>query len=191
MIRSARDTPEPATGPKRPSQPPPLVLVLDSPAHLADERARVLEGGLRVVEGWSGEPGVVCTGLIADGRDAANALLAVIAGAGLVVEGALGDGVIVRLCDDLRRFGSVRVLTAQSPRRAVLTRPQREILTRLSEGETLGSAASALGLPRRTADRRLAEARMALGVATTAEALVAFSRDHVPAKPVAPTHQYR
>jgi hypothetical protein len=39
---------------------------------------------------------------------------------------------------------------------------------------TLGEAAAELGLSRRTADRRLAAARAMLGVATTAEALVAF-----------------
>ena len=36
-------------------------------------------------------------------------------------------------------------------------------------------AATRLGLSRRTADRRLAEARRVLGGATTAEALVAYS----------------
>ncbi|MEW6583391.1 MAG: LuxR family transcriptional regulator [Actinomycetota bacterium] len=155
----------------------PLVVVLGSPPHVADELAAAGERGLRVVEGWSGGAGDVCTGLVGHADDAAAALLAVIAGAGLVAEVATADGELVaRLCDDLRRFGHVEVLTPESPRRPALTRLQRDLLRMIAEGTTLGSAASALGLPRRTADRRLAEARAALGVATTAQAVVAFRR---------------
>ena len=45
------------------------------------------------------------------------------------------------------------------------------ILAILAEGRTLGDAASTLGLSRRTADRRLAEAREAFGVERTVEAV--------------------
>ena len=85
-------------------------------------------------------------------------------------------GLTDRLCDDLRRLGVLEVLTADSPRRPSLTRVQRELLEALAAGKTLGEAASEVGLPRRTADRRLADARAALGVDTTAAAIVAYSR---------------
>lgn len=152
----------------------PLVLVLDSPPHLADELAAVQERGFRIAQGWSGGPGDVCTGTVAAPEEAAGALLAVVAGAGLVVALEAPDELVDRFCDDLRRFGRVDVLTPKSARRPALTRQQRELLALLADGRTLGEAAQSLGLPRRTADRRLADARTALGVGTTAEAIVAF-----------------
>ena len=42
----------------------------------------------------------------------------------------------------------------------------------LAEGRSLGNAAATLHISRRTADRRLAAARRALGVRTTTEALL-------------------
>ena len=54
--------------------------------------------------------------------------------------------------------------------------PQVQSLLRLMvDGATLGDAARALHLSRRTADRRLAEARRVLGVRSTTEALVAVA----------------
>ncbi len=154
--------------------PQPLAVVLGSPAHLADELSAAAAAGLRIVAGWAGGVGDVCTGRIGGPEDAAAALLAVVAGAGLVADVDASDELVDRLCDDLRRFGRVDVLTATSPRRPALTSLQRELLATLAAGRTLGTAARELGLPRRTADRRLAEARAALGVKTTAEALIAF-----------------
>ena len=48
------------------------------------------------------------------------------------------------------------------------------LLALLAKGRSLSEAAAALYLSRRTADRRLAAARIVLGVATTVEALLAF-----------------
>ena len=152
----------------------PLIIVLGSPVHLADELIAVREGGLRVVSGWTGGVGDVCTGRVTGAEDASAALLALVAGAGLIADVDAPDQLVDRFCDDLRRFGRVEVLTAASPRRPALTHLQREILAALAEGKTLGDAAREAGLPRRTADRRLAEARKVLGVETTAEAVVAF-----------------
>jgi DNA-binding NarL/FixJ family response regulator len=53
----------------------------------------------------------------------------------------------------------------------VLSAEQRALLGQLLGGATLGQAARALHLSRRTADRRLAAARAALEARTTAEAL--------------------
>jgi DNA-binding CsgD family transcriptional regulator len=44
-------------------------------------------------------------------------------------------------------------------------------LSLLSDGFTLGEASARLGISRRTADRRLADARRALGAERTAEAV--------------------
>jgi DNA-binding CsgD family transcriptional regulator len=55
------------------------------------------------------------------------------------------------------------------------------LLALLLQGRSLGEAAPLLHLSRRTADRRLAAARVALGVATTAEALLAFQERPGPA----------
>lgn len=154
------------------------MIVLGSPPHLADELVASRESGFRVVDAWSGGPGDVCTGTVASAEDAAAALLAVVAGAGLVAALEAPEELVDRLCDDLRRFGRVDVLTATTTRRPSLTRQQRELLALLASGRTLGEAAQTLGLPRRTADRRLADARTALGVGTTAEAIVAFEAAH-------------
>lgn len=53
---------------------------------------------------------------------------------------------------------------------------QRRLLELLAAGETLGEAARHLALSRRTADRRLSQARGELGVASTAEAVLAVQR---------------
>ena len=52
----------------------------------------------------------------------------------------------------------------------------RAILARIATGRTLGAIARELGLSRRTADRRLADARAALGVERTTEAVARAQR---------------
>jgi DNA-binding CsgD family transcriptional regulator len=154
----------------------PLVVVLGSAAHLAQELVSARENGLRLVDGWWGGEGDVCTGVVARPEDAAAALLAAVGGAGLVADVRAPDDLVDRFCDDLRRFGRVEVLTPASPLRPRLTKTQSELLRLVAGGRTVGEAARELGITRRTADRRLAEARTVLGVDTTAEAVVAFSR---------------
>lgn len=58
----------------------------------------------------------------------------------------------------------------------VLQPDGRAILGLLAEGSTLGAAAATLGMSRRTADRRLAEARAALQVERTVEAVARLRR---------------
>jgi DNA-binding NarL/FixJ family response regulator len=53
---------------------------------------------------------------------------------------------------------------------------QRALLDRLAAGETIAAAAEAEFLSLRTANRRIAEARKALGVRTTREAVLAYLR---------------
>ena len=150
----------------------PLVVVESSTAGYADALAEARERGWQSQEGFeSARDGEVRIGQIAHAADAAAALLAVVAGAGLVVHMPADRELVDRFCDDLRRFGDVDYRTETTPRRPRLTSEQRRLVDLLADGVTLGIAAQRLNLSRRTADRRLAEARHAFGVETTAELL--------------------
>jgi DNA-binding NarL/FixJ family response regulator len=152
----------------------PLVVVEASEYALAHALREVERSGAHIVEGWRGDAAVVCTSAVRDAADAAEALLAAVAGAGLVVHAQAERDVIDRLVDDLRRFGPVEHRTGEHEPGLGLTADERGLLGRLGEGKTLGEAAADLHLSRRSADRRLASARTKLGVATTAEAVVEY-----------------
>ena len=124
---------------------------------------------------------VVRTGVVDDARSASDALLAVLAGVGVVIEARADRATIDRLVDDMRRVGPVdhRVVGSAVP--AMDGEPPvsvegRAILGLMAMGLSLGEAARMLGLSRRTADRRLAEARRDLGVSRTTEAIAAAQR---------------
>jgi DNA-binding NarL/FixJ family response regulator len=102
-------------------------------------------------------------------------VLAAVAGAGLIVRVTASREVTDRLLDDLRRLGEVEHRIGES-HHVQLTSDQRVLLDLLANGVTLGEAARRLNLSRRTADRRIAEARLALGVRTTAEAVISHAR---------------
>jgi len=116
------------------------------------------------------------TGAVRDEGDAAEALLAAVGGAGVVVHARAERDVIDRLVDDLRRLGPVDHRTEEPEPGPGLTADERRLLDALAQGKTLGEAAAVLHLSRRTADRRLASARQKLGAASTAEAVVAYAR---------------
>ena len=63
---------------------------------------------------------------------------------------------------------------------AVLLPEQRALLDRLANGETIAAAAAAEYLSLRTANRRIAQARDALGVRTTREAVLTYLRQRKP-----------
>jgi DNA-binding NarL/FixJ family response regulator len=109
--------------------------------------------------------------------DAEAALLAAFAGHGLVIETRPGSRILDRLVDDLRRLGPVdhRVVDSQHVAFDQGDSGARAILGLLAEGLTLGQVAAQLGVSRRTADRRVAAARRALGAERTTEA-VALAR---------------
>ncbi len=159
----------------------PLLIVIEGTRGVADrEAARLRAAGYEVVDGFRsaaprGRP-VVRMGRVTGASESADALLAAIGGAGLLVEAAADRDTIDRLVDDLRRLGPVdhRVVAGDQP--APLDPDGRALLALLAEGLTLGEAAEQLGLPRRTADRRLAAARRALGTERTAEALARARR---------------
>ena len=80
-----------------------------------------------------------------------------------------------QLVDDLGRIGPVEVHLVGPDPLEPLDEDQRDLLMDLATGATVAAAASARFLSLRTAERRLAQARRALGVRTTAEA-VALAR---------------
>ncbi len=155
----------------------PLVVIEESPPTYGSALSEARERGWRLDEGWeNARAGEVRVGEIASAAAAASALLAVVAGAGLVVHVRADRDLVDRFCDDLRRFGDIDYRTASTPRRPRLTSEQRQLIDLLADGVTLGGAARRLNLSRRTADRRLAEARRTFGVETTAELLARSAR---------------
>jgi DNA-directed RNA polymerase specialized sigma24 family protein len=153
----------------------PRFIVLEAAtADIARAAARELAGSEgTVVADWrpraDGRP-VVCLGRVETADDASRAVLAAVAGADLVVDAHAPRDVVDQLCDDLRSIGEVshRVEHASGPS---LSPEQRALLAHLLAGASLGEAARALHISRRTADRRLAAARAALGADTTPSAL--------------------
>jgi DNA-binding CsgD family transcriptional regulator len=160
-----------------------MLVVVEGGADGAVEAARrqAVTAGLELRDGW--QPGaapslVACTGVVATEEQAAAAVLAAARGASVIVD-ARGPRVLLdRLCDDLRRLGSLdhRLPSSVAAADDGLDDEQRHLLLLLAEGLSLGDAAARLHLSRRTADRRLAAARRALGVRTTTEAVVAVQR---------------
>lgn len=159
------------------SRTPPYIVAAE--ASVIDEAARELAAaGWRVVAGWhppSRARPVVCVGRVESVADASAALLTAVAGHGIVFEARADRDVIDRLCDDLRRLGRLEHREGGDARLS-LPADERALLDRLLSGQTLGQAAADLHLSRRTADRRLASARRALGAGSTAQALTRFSR---------------
>jgi DNA-binding NarL/FixJ family response regulator len=153
------------------------LIVVEGPRATFEDAVREIEAsGARVVRGWWRDSNVVCVGTVESPEHASDALLAVLAGAGVVVEAKADREIVDRLLDDLRHLGEVEYRTAVPDRGPDLSRDERSLLELLGQGQTLGEAAKALHLSRRTADRRLAGAREKLGVSSTAEAIVVATR---------------
>lgn len=159
---------------------PPVIVVEGSEAAFARTVAEVGAAGWRIVAGFEGRSAPaereVRTGAVATSQDASAALLAVLAGAGVVVHGCAEREILDRLLGDLRHVGPVELRRISDAAAPTLDEDARAILARLAAGQTLGEAAAELGLSRRTADRRLAEARAALGVERTVEAVAKARR---------------
>lgn len=107
-------------------------------------------------------------GDVVDARDAATYLLAAARGVAVVVGLRFTGPAAEQFLDDLGRLTELRQAPSQVN---ALSVEHRQLLDALAEGLTLTAAAERLGLSRRTATRRLAEARALLGVSTTVEAL--------------------
>jgi DNA-binding CsgD family transcriptional regulator len=160
---------------------PPVVVVEGPEEAFAHAVAEVGEAGWTVLPGFdgagAGQGRIVRSGTIAGAADAGKALLAVLGGAGIVVHGLAPREVLDRLLDDLRHAGPVEHRRRLPQVRPSLDDDELAILRMLADGWRLGDVAAELGLSRRTADRRLAAARRALGVERTVEA-VASARRH-------------
>jgi DNA-binding CsgD family transcriptional regulator len=160
----------------------PVVVVEGSGEAFARALAELDRAGWQVLEGFGGRatPGsrgaaalTVRAGAVRTAEDASAALLAVLGGSGIAIHGCAAPEVLDRLLGDLRHLGPV---DHRRDRGSVATIPAIDtdalsILGLLAAGRTLGDAATMLGLSRRTADRRLATARAALGAERTAEAV--------------------
>ncbi len=114
--------------------------------------------------------------IVRDEDDAHAAVLAALEGAEVAVDPAADPALADRVHDDLRRLGRDGATPREVPVGPTLGPDEQHLLARIAEGMSLGEAAESLHVSRRTADRRLDAARCALGVATTAEAIVAFQR---------------
>ena len=118
-------------------------------------------------------PGVVR--VVASESEAAAAVLDAAHGHTVIASVADGDPLFDALYSDLRRLGSGEVrLAPAGAALPPLPSECEELLVLLAAGQSLGSAASQLHISRRTADRRMSQARDVLGVRTTVEAVVAY-----------------
>jgi DNA-binding NarL/FixJ family response regulator len=159
----------------------PVIVVEGSDGAFERAVAEVAAAGWKVVPGFKGSversAREIRSGTVTTADDASAALLAVLGGAGLVVHGYAPHEILDRLLDDLRHAGQVdHRRSGEETASPSLDEDARAILERLAAGQTLGEAAVELGLSRRTADRRLADARAALGVERTVEAVAKARR---------------
>lgn len=155
-----------------------VVLEEHSPAAAAAVARELAADDAQVAHGWRKPvPGVqfVCVGTVRSPADAAAAVMCAVGGARLVITAEADRDVIDNLCDDLRHLGELDHRIGEAEKIA-LPEDQRQLLALLLGGATLGQAAQALHISRRTADRRLAAARALLGAQTTSEAVTAASR---------------
>ncbi|GIH20829.1 LuxR family transcriptional regulator [Rugosimonospora africana] len=158
---------------------------------------RLSRAGWRTREGFAlAEPAwdvtmkrLVLYGRVADLDTAQLAVHAAARGAGVVAIADLTSEVGRTLLADLGRLGPVMrdpdtdaaatEATVRSEAPSLLPE-QRALLERLANGETIAAAAAAEYLSLRTANRRIAQARQALGARTTREAVLVFLRQRKP-----------
>jgi DNA-binding NarL/FixJ family response regulator len=162
------------------SSSPPLVVLpaeddVDAVAARLRRNGHTVRGGF-VPDGpfdLTGER-IICSGIVATLDDARAAILAAARGAGLLVAVASSAEVEQQFLEDLGRIGEVRRETEETaPTRPALTTEQRQLLDLVAEGASIPAAAAELFISVRTAERRIAQIRTALGVRTTAAAVVA------------------
>lgn len=156
---------------------------------------RLARAGWHTREGFAlTEPGwevsatrLVLYGRVTDPDTAELAAHAAARGAGIVAIVDLNSDIGQALLANLSRIGPVTrdpETEVEAGQResgdanplAHLLPEQRALLDRLANGETIAAAAAAEYLSLRTANRRIAQARNALGVRTTREAVLTYLR---------------
>jgi DNA-binding CsgD family transcriptional regulator len=122
---------------------------------------------------WLGQARLVAVGPVDSDEASRAAVFCAVRGAGLVV--ALDDDApwAVTFRSDLSRATGAAPEVAL-PAALPLSTEQREVLDLLAAGHSIAQAARMRFLSLRTANRRVAEARERLGVATNREAVVAY-----------------
>jgi DNA-binding CsgD family transcriptional regulator len=167
-----------------PGRPP--YVVLPAPGDLDRAAADLARRGWQVLRGfapgdepWDLAPGrVVAVGAVTGRTEAEAALLCAVRGAGLVVTLDRGGSWAAGFLADLERLAPPVPEPAPAEPAVVLTAEQRDLLELLAEGHSIAEAARLRYLSLRTANRRVAQARAALGVPTTREAVLAYVRLH-------------
>jgi DNA-binding NarL/FixJ family response regulator len=122
---------------------------------------------------------VVCLGAVVDAASAEAALVACARSAGVVADvGECPEDLLGPFLDDLSRLALAPVPgRGQAPAALPLTPEQRALLELVARGASVPEAAEALFLSHRTAERRMAGIRKALGVPSTAAAVALLRRD--------------
>lgn len=117
---------------------------------------------------------LLCAGVVDGEATAVAAVVAAVRQTGLVVSVQLPADQSATFLGDLARIGPVLTppATPVAPGPA-LSPEQRQLLDLLAAGASVPEAARQLYLSVRTTERRIGEIRRALGVRTTAEAIVA------------------
>lgn len=157
----------------------PLIVVEGPSAAFADVLADVADAGWTLREGWTlperPAPHAVSHGSVTSAREVRAVMLAAVAGFGIVAHARAARHETDELCEDLRHLGRLdhRIVSDDEPM-AALSGEERRILALMADGATIASAAIRLHLARRSADRRLARARAALGARSTEAAIVAY-----------------
>jgi DNA-binding NarL/FixJ family response regulator len=173
----------------------PPYLVLPPPSDLDRVARDLVRRGWRVHRGfapaeepWDLAPArLVAVGVVGGREDAEAALLCAVRGAGLVVTLDQGRSWAPGFLHDLARLepslgavpggadGAQPAVPAE-PTVPALTAEQCDLLDLLAAGHSIAEAARMRYLSLRTANRRVAEARTALGVPTTRAAVLAYAR---------------
>jgi hypothetical protein len=170
---------------------PPRYLVTTS-AEATTVLRRLARAGWHTREGFALPEGswdvaahrLLLFGRVPDVETGALAVLAAARGAGVVVITDADSDTGRAVLADLARIGPVVRDPDADPADPAgadnsglpINDEQRAPLDRLAAGETIAAAAEAEFLSLRTANRRIAEARRALGVRTTREAVLAYLR---------------
>jgi len=157
----------------------PYDVVDDLSGATSDARAAgwaVHNGFLGPPQPWDLAPGrYVASGEVRTESDARQALLLTVRGAGLIVRVDQRAPWAPGFVADVGRVAETAGTAATDD--LPLTRDQRRVLELLAQGASIADAAERLYLSLRTANRRLAEARSALQVTTTREAVLRYARN--------------